>query len=70
MTKEKGGGNICKLSARAAGKEANEKKFEKDRKKFLTNERRCAKIPESPRGDSNNRIETAQRNLKKLEKSS
>ena len=58
-------GNMCKLSARDREKHRIEKKFEKRRKKFLTNELRCVKMLWSPRGDSEqlNRIRS-----KKFEK--
>ena len=52
MTKCGQRGNMCKLSARAREKPQIEKKFEKRRKKFLTNELRCGKMLWPPRGDS------------------
>jgi len=64
LTNEAARASICKLSARDSDETRIQKKFEKQRKKCLTNLRGCAKLHQA----SAERAKDFQKDLKNLKK--
>ena len=65
LTKGKGSGNLIKLSGESVSDRADgTEKFEKNRKKFLTNQSGCVKLKKLLNGIEN--VESPEKNLKKV----
>ena len=65
MTKRKGSGNLIKLSGESVSDRADgTEKFEKNRKKFLTNQSGCDNLKKLL--NESKQVETPVKNLKKV----